>query len=82
MADSVGAIASCYPNTKQVQMNMFHTLNSFWAFGGRLMQGINRNGCRRGIWQRVWMLLRFCVSIGLGMLHEHKTSSNEHVSCI
>ena len=57
-------------------------MNSFHAFGGVLTQGIDGNGCRRGVWQRLWAPLRFCVFVGLGMLHKHETSSNELVLCI
>ena len=40
------------------------------------------NGCRRGVWQRVLETLTFPVSIGLGMLCRHGTSSKELVSYV
>ena len=54
-------------------------MNSFRAFGGMLTQGIDGNGCRRNISQRVGAALNFCVSIGLGMLRRHEMSSKELV---
>ena len=61
---------------KQVQTNLFH------AFGGRLMQGIDGMLGRRWVWLRVWALWYLHVTVGLAMLCQHETSSNECVSCI
>ena len=54
-------------------------VSSIWS---KLTQGLDGNGCRRGVWQRLWAPLSFHVSIGLAMLYKHGMSSNELVACI
>ena len=43
------------------------------------MQGIGRKWGRRGVWPRMLVTLRFCVSVGLKMIHKHETISDELV---
>jgi hypothetical protein len=43
------------------------------------MQRINGKPGMRGVWLKMSAV---CVTVGLALLREHKTSSNEHVSCI